>query len=175
MVQSYTDRTPEGGSPTDVDGVDSDDSDDEEETWTGWTKLTPVTTNDAAQTGNATVIKMPNLDENYDDTNVGTAPIRAVQTVKTRQQSRLEAARRELTENEQTDKAADEDAEFHRLAKIKTFDDVTQMLCQASSPDDDFRTAQQADKTLLTYWNRAKAGSSEFVINVKKMLFYNNV
>jgi len=100
---------------------------------------------------------------------------RGVQSIKTRQQSRLEAARRELTENEQTDKAADEDAEFHRLAKIKTFDDVTQMLCQASSPDDDFRTAQQADKTLLTYWNRAKAGSSEFVINVKKMLFYNNV
>jgi len=164
MVQSYTDRTPEGGSPTDVDGVDSNDSDDEEATWTGWTKLTPVTTNDAAQTGNATVIKMPNLDENYDDTNVSTAPICAVQTIKTRQQSRLEATHREVTENEQRDDTADEDAEFHRLTKIKTSDDETPMLNQESSPDEDFRTAQQIDKSLLTYWNRAEAGSSQFVI-----------
>jgi len=158
-VQTYMNRTPEG-----VDGRDSDDNEDVEATWTGWTELTPVTRNDAAQTSNAMLIKMPNHDQNYGDTNVNTAPICGVQSIKTRQQRKVKAARRALTENEQTDEAADEDIEFNRLAKIKTFDDATPMLGQAASPGDDFRIAQQADKTLEMYWNRAKAGSSEFTI-----------
>ena len=79
-VQKYTNRTSEGGSPTDVDGVDSDDSEDIEATSTGRTRLTPVTRNDAAQTSNAMVIEMPNHDENYGETNLNTAPVRGVLT-----------------------------------------------------------------------------------------------
>ena len=89
-----------------------------------------------------------------------------IQAVQTEQQTKHADSDEHKQDRESTDLQTDkEDMEFKRLTNIDMNDDETdEQPILTQYIHNEFRDAQINDSLLSSYWTRAKAGSSDFVI-----------